>query len=57
MAMQRCTRTIATFTLLLAVCAPEPAVWSQGGQAQSQRAVRGCDLPEPFRARLLESWS
>ena len=57
MAMQRCTRTIATFTLLLAVCAPEPAVWAQGGQVPVRARVVAATYRSPFRARLLESWS
>ena len=42
---------------MLALCAPEPAVWAQGGQVPSQSPSRGCNLPEPFPcpvARILE---
>ena len=57
MAMRKCTGMIASLTSVLALCASEPAVWAQGGQASSQSPSRGCNLPEPFPcpvARILE---
>jgi hypothetical protein len=58
MGMQGITRMTATVTLLLTVCAWEPAVWAQGAApAPSRNAGRGCNLPEPFPcpvARIVE---
>jgi hypothetical protein len=56
MAMRKQTRAVAILTVL-AVCALATTVRTQGGQAQTPPAGRGCNLPEPFPcpvARIME---